>query len=52
MRKAEALGHDPGRVARALDHGPAGPVAMQAVTQVERRPVLARFFSRGFARRS
>jgi DNA-binding LacI/PurR family transcriptional regulator len=52
MRAAEALGHDPRRVARALHHGPVEPGALQQTMDLERRPVLTRFFARGFARRS
>jgi hypothetical protein len=52
MRAAEALGHDPERVARALDHAPAEPVERQAIAQLKRPRVLARLLSRGFARRS
>jgi phosphoenolpyruvate carboxylase len=52
MRAAEEHGHDPGRVARALNHAPLAPVAMQHTTEVKRRPAFARFLARGFARRS
>ena len=51
MRAAEALGHDPSRVARALDHPPLEPPALQRTVEVKRRP-LARFLARAFARRS
>ena len=51
MRAAEALGHDPGRVARALDHSPLKPPALQRTVEVERRPAFTRFFARAFARR-
>ena len=52
LRRAESLGHDPQRVARALDHAPPGPVARQAVMELERRPAISRFLARAFARRS
>ena len=52
MRAAEVLGHDPGRVARALDHSPLEPAALQHTVEVKRRPVIARFVARAFARRS
>lgn len=51
MRAAEALGHDPGRVARALHHAPLQPAAAQHTMDL-RRPVVSRWFARGFARRS
>ena len=52
MRAAEALGHDPGRVARALHHSPIESAALQPTVDVKRRAVLNRFFARGVARRS
>lgn len=52
MRAPEALGHDPGRVARALSHSPLEPAALQQTVEVKRRPALARLFARTFARRS
>lgn len=52
MRSADALGHDPGRVARALRHAPAEPAELQRTLDVKRRPALARFFDRAFTRRS
>ena len=52
MRAAEALGHDPGRVARALDHPPVEPPALQRTVEVNRRPGFSRFVARAFARRS
>ncbi len=51
MRAAEALGHDPGRVARALHHSPVAPAALQRTVDLKRRPVLGRLLARGFARR-
>ena len=51
MRAAEALGHDPRRVARALHHSPLEPAPLQRTVELERRPVLTRFLARGFARR-
>jgi hypothetical protein len=50
MRSAERLGHDPGRVARALNHAPLEAVALQRTVEVKRRPVIARFLARAFAR--
>ena len=52
LRRAESLGHDPLRVARALDHVPPAPAGRQAVMEVERRPAFTRFLARAFARRS
>lgn len=52
MRAAEALGHDPGRVARALHHAPVAPAATQHTMDLKRRPALSRLFARGLARRS
>ena len=52
MRAAEALGHDPGRVARALSYSPLEPAALQHTVEVKRQPVFTRFFARAFARRS
>ncbi len=52
LRRAESLGHDPQRVARALDHYPPAPAERQAVMEVERRPAFSRFVARAFARRS
>ena len=51
MRAAKALGHDPARVARALDHSPLEPAALQRTVEVKRRPALARLLARTFARR-
>lgn len=52
MRAAEAMGHDPGRVARALDHFPLERVALQPTVEVRRRPAVAQLLARAFARRS
>lgn len=52
MRAAEALGHDPRRVARALHLHPVEPAALQQTMDLKRPPALTRFFARGFARRS
>ena len=52
MRTAEGLGHDPGRVARALNHFPLESAPLQPTVEVKRRPAIARFFARAFARRS
>jgi hypothetical protein len=52
VRRAQSLGHDPARVARALDRTPSPPVERQAVMEVERRPAFTRFLARAFARRS
>ena len=52
MRAAEALGHDPGRVARALGYAPFEAAALQQTVEVKRRPAVARLFARTFARRS
>lgn len=46
MRAAEDLGHDPQRVARALDHSPLAPLPLQRTVEVRRRPVIGRFFAR------
>lgn len=51
MRAAEAKGHDPERVARALDYRAGGEPERQPTVEVENRPVLARLFGRSLARR-
>jgi hypothetical protein len=45
MRKAEALGEDPHRVATALGHTARGPMELQAVETVERRSWLRRLLA-------
>jgi hypothetical protein len=52
MRAGEALGHDPGRIARALGHVPLEDAPTQRTMEVKRRPTLPRFLARGLARRS
>jgi hypothetical protein len=52
MRRAAELGHDPARVARALDHRPLPPTARQAVMTVERRAWFGARAARRSARRS
>lgn len=51
VRKAEALGHDPQRVARAMGHVPLEPAPLQQTVELKRRPAVARLFARGNARR-
>jgi hypothetical protein len=46
MRKAEALGEDPQRVARALGHRDREPVELQAVQEVERQSWLSRLLAK------
>jgi hypothetical protein len=53
MRRAEAIGHDPQRVAHALDHRPLRAAAVQPVVDVKRPSALrglARRLARGSAR--
>ena len=53
MRRAEALGHDPQRVARALAHHAPPPVEYQPTMEfVAQRPRLGARVARRFARRS
>lgn len=52
MRRAESMGLDPQRVARALDHGAPGAPEYQAVAEVEPRSWFERAVSRRFARSS
>lgn len=53
MRAAEAKGHDPERVARALDYGARTDAAPgpDPTVEVKDRPVLARLFAGSLARR-
>ena len=46
MRRAEALGQDPLRVARALGHADRGPAELQAVQEVKRQFWLTRILAR------
>jgi hypothetical protein len=46
MRKAEALGEDPQRVAWALGHRHREPAELQAVQEVERQSWLSRFLAK------
>jgi hypothetical protein len=46
MRKAEALGEDPLRVASALGHSEREPTSLQAVEDVEPRSRLRRLLAR------
>ena len=46
MRKAEALGHDPLRVARALGHPAREPAELQAVQAVQRQSWLTRLLAK------
>ena len=52
MRRAEALGYDPARVARALEHDPLPPVQLQPVMELRRQSWLGAQMTRRFARRS
>lgn len=53
MRRAENLGHDPQRVARALDHAPPPPVEYQPTMQfAERRSWFGARVARRLVRRS
>ena len=51
MRRAAEMGHDPGRVAQALNHQPSAPIEYQAVMEVEQRPWFGARAARRFARR-
>lgn len=51
MRTAEAQGHDPQRVARALDYRAPGLLGAQPAAETKGRPVLARLFGGDHARR-
>ena len=46
MRKAETLGQDPLRVARALGHAARGPAELQAVQGMKRRFWLTRLLAK------
>lgn len=50
MRAAEAQGHDPERVARALDYRGRQVRAPQPTVEVKRLPVLARLLGGGIMR--
>jgi hypothetical protein len=54
MRRAEAMGLSPERVARAVNHPAPDPTAYQAVEEVQPRPSswFRRSFARGSSRRS
>ena len=52
MRKAEDMGLDPQRVARALQHDPPPPTEHQATEEPQRRSVFGRNAARRFARPS
>lgn len=50
MRAAEAKGHDPERVARALDYRGRQAPAQQLTSEPKRLPVLARLLGGGLIR--
>ncbi len=52
MRRAAELGHDPERVARAVNHHPPPPIEYQPVMEFERRSWFGARVARRFARRS
>lgn len=53
MRRAQELGHDPERVARALDQPPPAAIEYQPVMELdERRARFGARLARRFARRS
>ncbi len=52
LRRAAELGHDPERVARAVDHHRAPPPATQPVVEVRRRSWLGLRTARLLGRRS
>lgn len=52
MRRAEEMGHDPERVARALKHRPRAQIEYQPVMEVEERSWFGARAARRFARRS
>ncbi len=52
MRRAEAMGLSPQRVARAVNHPAPEPTEYQSVEEVQPRSWFRRSFARGFSRRS